>query len=82
MPKKSKNDSIVITQKENEDPISTEILAQSIKEIAEGFKRIERSSLNRRALLVLLKDASGESMNTIEKVLNALDNLEKLYTKK
>lgn len=65
-----------------ETPIAVEILAQSIVDIGEGMRRINSSRLNRHALLVLLKSASGQSMSSIGSVLNALENLEATYLKK
>jgi len=64
-----------------EKPISVEIIAQSIKQIAENMRAIERSALNRRAILVLLKDATGVSMADIEKILDSLGALDRKYCK-
>ncbi len=63
------------------DPVSAEILATSIRSIAQGFARLEASGLNRRALTVLIKDTCGVGLSEIDYVLNALRNLEKNYTR-
>lgn len=72
-------DKLVITQPIN--PIPVAILAESIVEIAEAMRKINSTNLNRRALLVLLKDASGVSMVEIQNVLNKLADLDKLFCK-
>lgn len=64
-----------------EDEVPTEILAKSIEKIANGYDVMNKSRLNKRALLILLRDASGVSMTEIQKVLNGLENLKKLYLK-
>ena len=61
-------------------PVPTEIIAQSIVDISEGMKRIDNGSLNRRAILVLIKDASGVSFSEIERVLKTMRELKALYT--
>lgn len=58
-----------------------EILAQSIVDISEGMKRINASRLSRRALVVLIKDATGVPIKTIETVLNGLSGLQATYVK-
>jgi len=69
---------VIVTQ-DKEKPISVEIIASSIKQIAQHMRAIEKSSLNRRAILVLLKDCTGINMNEIEKVLDSLSALDKRY---
>ena len=72
---------IKVVQKENAEPIPTEIIAQSIKEIAEGMKALKSSRLTKRAVLVLVRDSCNESLATIERVLNSLEDLERTYLK-
>ena len=66
----------------NEEPVPTEIIAQSIADIAAGMKKIEGGRLNRRALLLLISSASGVGKTEVEKVLNTMECLEFLYLKK
>lgn len=75
--KKSKVE--IIQNKEN--PIPVEILADSIKEISEGMRQINKSKLNRIALLVLLKHSTGVSMKDLSLVLDSIASLEKDYCK-
>lgn len=72
---------IKIVQKENEEPVAVEILAQSILKIAQAVEKMNKSKLTCRAICVLLKDASGESMSSVRNILNSLNNLQKLYLK-
>lgn len=72
-----------ITLKQNKDePIATEIIAQSIVDIAEGMRMVFNGRLNRRGIRVLLKDASGVSMSEIDRVLDALEGLKASYVRK
>lgn len=64
------------------DDVGPEIIAQSIVDIATGMKAITASRLSRRALIVLLKDVSGVSHSNIIKVLDALEDLKTVYTKR
>ena len=66
-----------IIQPEKEIP--TEVLAASIKEIADGMRKIRAGKLNERALLVLLHDATGIRIPAIREVLEGLENLDKRY---
>jgi hypothetical protein len=63
-------------------PIPAEIIADAIVEISKGIKAIRNTRLSERAILVLLRDATGLSLNEIRRVLGALDDLEKMYLKK
>ena len=71
----------IVQQPEKE--VSTEILANSIVAISEGMRAIRRGRLNERALLILIKDATGHnvSMKNIKDVISAIENLQKLYVK-
>ncbi len=64
------------------DPEPIELIAKSIIEIADGFAKINASKLNRRALLILLKDSTNLSMGDIGKVLDAVPKLKEMYLKK
>jgi len=72
---------IVVTQSPKLPPVSEEIIAQSIKKIADGFEKIANSGLTRRAIFLLLADASGESRSTCQRVYEALGELKRLYLK-
>ena len=75
---------IKITKTEGAEE-SVELLAKSIVQVAEGFKRIEESTLRERALIVLLHDYIGTSKITkaqIKLVLTSLPRLKGWYVKK
>ena len=69
-----------VVVQQGEEKIETEVLAQAIVKISEGFLRLKRSGLNRRAIVVLVKDASGVGITDILKVLDALEDLRGMYT--
>lgn len=62
------------------EDVPVEIVAEAIVRISAGVDKLLASGLNRRALLVLLKDASGVPMDQIGRVLNALPQLASTYT--
>ena len=68
--------------KQGEPPIPTEVLADSIVAISAGMRKIRQGRLGDRAILVLLKDATGVPQYTIKKVLDGLESLEATYLKK
>lgn len=74
---KKKETEIVV---KNEEQIPTEIIAASIVKLSQASQRMLSSGLNRRALEVLLEDASSVPMSDISRVLNALPRLAELYT--
>lgn len=72
-------------KKNEENPESVELLAQSIIQVAEGFEKVLNSKLTPRALEVLLQDAVGASKITrsqLRLVLEALPRLKGWYIKK
>ena len=80
----------VIQQPENEVP--TEVLATSIKAIADGVRKLRNGRLNDRALFLLIQDAApstGGKYNrshigipAIKAVLEGIDNLESAFLRK
>jgi hypothetical protein len=54
-------------------------MAESVRRIQDGTQKLLKAGLNRRALLVLLKDSSGISMADIAKVLDSLSSLAATY---
>ena len=70
-----------VVQAENQEPVATEIIAQSIKKVSDGIKAMDRSGLSEKAIILLLRDASGCGKREVENILWALRNLEKLYLK-
>lgn len=72
-------------KKNEENPESVEILAESIINISNGFNKLLSSGLSERAYLVLLQDYIGNtriSKAQIKLVLDALPRLRGWYVKK
>jgi hypothetical protein len=63
-------------------PVPTEIIAESIVEIAQGMKRFRAGRLNDRALVILLSAETGIGRGVIETVLKAMADLEEIYLNK
>lgn len=71
-----------VTIKKNEDnPEPMEIIADAIIEVARGFQKIKTGKLTERAVIVLIKDITGQPVREIEKVLNAAQLLERQFIK-
>lgn len=64
-----------------DEEVPTEIIAQAIVKISEGFEKIRNSGLKQRALCILLRDASGVSLEQITAVLRGLEDLKRLYVR-
>lgn len=64
--------------KDEVKPESVELLAKSIVEVAEGFEKLQKSSLNQRALVVLLQEGIGAAKISKVQIRLVLDNLPKL----
>lgn len=60
---------------------SLKAMADNVEIIARAGRDISHSRLGKRAVLLLLGDMTGLSMTAIERVLNALPQLEKTYLK-
>lgn len=69
----------VKTDEENPQPV--EIIAQSIIDISNAFQKINESRLNRRALVLLIRDQTNLGMNEINLVLNIVPKLKDIYLK-
>jgi hypothetical protein len=59
------------------DVLPEEVIATSIKEISEGIKRLRSGRLNDKALVFLIQKSSGVAGDTVRKVLNAAQSLER-----
>lgn len=64
--------------KDGINPEPVELLAKSIVQVADGFQRLLDSSLNQRALIVLLHDGIGQGHITKAQIKLVLDNLPRL----
>ncbi len=71
---------VQVVQKEGATEVPAQLLAQSIKKIADGFESVLKSGLTKRALVALIKDAHPSlNKSDIELTLKALDQLKDLY---
>lgn len=65
---------------QNGEPL--EVIAEAVIKVAEGIGTINNSRLTRRAVLLLLQDATGLNKGDIAKVLDAAPMLTSYYVKK
>lgn len=56
-------------------------LADAIIALSQASQGLEASHLSQRTIILLLRDATGLSMSVIKRVLDALPNLARWYTK-
>lgn len=68
-------------QQLQEQQTPDETIADAVKNVSEGTKKLLNGRLNKRALLLLLSHASGVSQRQVESVLDAMAGLEKRYLK-
>lgn len=71
--------------KNQDNPESAELLAQSVIQVAEGFEKLLKTPLNSKAIVALLHNGIGVSKITkgqIELVIDALPRLKGWYIKK
>lgn len=54
-------------------------LARAVRKLADAAERIENSGLSRRALVLLLADASGLGKREVERLLGALSSLKERF---
>lgn len=80
-----------ITVKNEDQKVPTEIIAESIVAIAQGFKKLRSSKLNDKALFLLIQHSAptvGQypskklSLAEIKAVFDGIDDLEKNFFKK
>lgn len=70
-----------VVQRENEEPIVAEVIADSIVAISDAMRRIENTRLTRAALITLIHANSKVPKRDIELVLNNLSELEATWLK-
>lgn len=66
---------------DEKNPQPVEIIAKSIIDIAKAFKQLKTSSLNERAIILLLNDMTGVSKTDIRTILIAAPKLAEYYLK-
>ncbi len=74
----------VVVRNNDENPIPTEIIAESIIKISDAITKMKSTKLTERAILILIRDSiSGNiGLGDIKTVLDAAQDLSKNYIKK
>ena len=67
----------VIKNEENPEP--TEVLAEAVIRISENLQKLEKSGLNKRAIVVLVHDYTKVAKRDIELILESLAVLKGWY---
>lgn len=71
-----------ITLRVNEEnPEPVELIAQSIIDVADAFKKIDSGKLKRKTIVILIQDITKLPQRDIEAVLNAAAQLKERYLK-
>ncbi len=76
-----KNKVKIVKKNPEDEEIPLEIMQDSIISLSKFGQQINKTRLGRRAILLLLKDATGVSFFDTGKILDALPELEKIYLK-
>lgn len=66
---------------DEENPEPMEIVAKAIIDISSAIKKMDAGRLKRRAVVLLIQDQTKLPINHIERVLNAIGDLEKDYVR-
>ena len=68
---------------QGEQKVKPSVLADSVVAVAEGMRRALAGGLTRRAVVVLIQDSVKGTISRaeIEKVLDAVENLDKRYVR-
>lgn len=77
-----KKTKVTVIQKDAENPVPVEIIADSIVAISKAMETINKTRLTRRAIVTLIAYESKISRRDIEIVLNNLDRLEETWLKR
>lgn len=63
----------------SDPPETTEILADAIVRLSEAHEKLKSSGLNRKAIILLLNDATGVGKRDIATILDAMPRLRGWY---
>lgn len=69
----------ISVKKNEQQPESKEILAEAIVRIGKAFEDLQKSGLNKRAILVLVQAETKIAMRDIKAVIDALPRLRGWY---
>lgn len=80
-----KNRRTITVKTDEENPMPIELIAESIAQVSDAFKKIKESSLTERAIVLLLNDMIpsryGVGIKEIEAVLKYAPLLKDIYLK-
>lgn len=65
----------------SDPPESTEILAEAIVRLGEAVRKLDASGMNRKAIVLLLHDATKVNKTDIAAILDAIPRLRGWYCK-
>lgn len=74
------NKSKLIVEQDEAAPVEKKVLAKAIVDISESMRRLERSGLNRKAVVILVAKSANCPQYVVENVLDALRQLQQDYT--
>ncbi len=63
-----------------DEVVSKEVLAKAICDLSDAANKLLLSGLNEKAIIVLLRDATGQSKGAIKRMLQAMSQLRADYT--
>lgn len=72
---------LVSTIQDEGTPVEKEALAQAIIDISNSFKKLLKSGLNRKAVVILVASDSQQPQYIVSGVLDSLESLAKTYTR-
>lgn len=70
---------MTVSVKKSDPPETTEILAEAITRISKGFASLQKSGLNKQAIIILLQAETKLPQRDIRTVLDALPRLAGWY---
>lgn len=71
---------IVNVTQDKAHPVTKEVLATAICKLSDNTSKLLQSGLNHKAIVVLLRDATGLPKTKINMILNAINQLRTDYT--
>lgn len=72
---------VVVKHKDEQKPVEKVVLAEAIMAVSEAMRKLSASGLNRKAIVTLVKDATGITKQDIEIILDTLVDLKAMYCK-
>lgn len=64
-----------------DQPVDKDVLAKAIVDVAEAMRRLQRSGLNKKAIVVLVSHDAKVPQGTVKVIMESLEFLAATYTK-